>query len=265
MATRIVAATLFQIALALICLPAFSAEYSIEEKYVLSLSGTIAPGDAERLAAYFMTQKVITAIHLNSPGGDLKEALRIAELVKNAGVRVSVKGGSICASSCFFIFIAGTDRTAAPAADDGSYPKRASKKFGYVGIHRPYFAKSGGDRSSAKQQEAMMAQAKEYLASRGVAQHLIDLMMSRPSNDIYWLSERDLDAIGPYDPGDEENLIRRCKYKRAEKVVEENWTDDQRSRLSECEVDYWMESYGVKQLLLTKRLSNGWRPWISKR
>ena len=261
---RNLAVNLLLITLTLIGHPALSADYALEKKYVVSLSGKITPGDAERLAAYFMTQRVINTIYLNSPGGDLNEALRIAELVKSGGVRVSVKSGSICASSCFFIFIAGTDRTAATAADDGSYPKKASKKFGYVGIHRPYFAKSDGDRSSAKQQEAMMAQAKSYLASRGVAQHLIDLMMSRPSNDIYWLSERDLEAIGPYDPGDEENLIRRCNYKRIAKIVEENWSDDQVNRLLECESDYWMESYGVKQLLLTEKLSKGWRPWKTK-
>ena len=53
-----------------------------------------------------------------------------------------------------------------------------------------------------------------YLSNANVPQRLIDLMMSRPSNDIYWMTDDDIEQLGAYSPGLEELLISRCGYSR---------------------------------------------------
>lgn len=63
---RTIVVDLLMAAIALTGNAALSAEIEIEKKYLLSLSGKIIAGDAERLAAYFMTQKFINKISLLS-------------------------------------------------------------------------------------------------------------------------------------------------------------------------------------------------------
>lgn len=39
-------------------------------------------------------------------------------------------------------------------------------------------------------------------------------MMSRPPNDIYWLTSADFEEVGEYSPEVEELLIKKCDYVR---------------------------------------------------
>jgi ATP-dependent protease ClpP protease subunit len=56
------------------------------EKFRLNIVGEIRPGDAERVAQSAIDQvtknrKKIASVWVNSPGGDVAEAIRIADLV----------------------------------------------------------------------------------------------------------------------------------------------------------------------------------------
>jgi len=59
-----------------------------------------------------------------------------------------------------------------------------------------------------------MRQVQNYLESQMVSRRLIDLLMSRPSNDIYWMTDDDFEELGEYRPEVEEFLIKRCGYVR---------------------------------------------------
>jgi hypothetical protein len=59
-----------------------------------------------------------------------------------------------------------------------------------------------------------MRQVQNYLEQQMVSRRLIDLMMSRPSNDIYWLTAADFDELGEYSPQVEELLVQKCAYVR---------------------------------------------------
>ena len=192
--------------------------------------------------------------------------MRIAELVKNMHIDVKVAKGGYCVSACFFVFLEGNFRTSSSANDDGSLPPQAKREKirGFVGIHRPYLKSPSSDLSSTKKQEEMMRKVRGYLASKAVPQHLIDEMMARPSNDIYWLKERDSELIGELNAGDEEALIARCGFKRIAVRINENWSDDRENRLSECESDYWIEQYHPLQHEFMAKLRTGWRPWSGK-
>ena len=83
-------------------------------------------------------------------------------------------------------------------------------------------------------------------------------MMSRPSNDIYWLTEADLREIGEYPPEIEEFLIQKCGYNRnavfnprssAERVGALN--------ASVCTSGILSEAHRTS----IARLRQGWRPY----
>lgn len=233
------------------------------EKSSLYLQGEIRQGDAERLASLAKDSKIIVNIKVNSPGGDLAESLLIANLIKDLHISVRVVNGGYCVSSCFFLLLEGYERYFQAYSDSGILPSQFEREnfMGFVGIHRPYFKSSSGSVESSKMQNEMMLKVRGYLASKTVPQYLIDEMMARPSNDIYWLKVHDEDLIGDINPGDEEALINKCGYKRIHVQSKERWSGEKTSKLIDCMNDYWEEQYYPLQLKFIAKLRTGWRPW----
>lgn len=244
--------------MAQLCQPAFASEISIlpDQNNSFLLSGEIQKGDAERLAKALMlvnSNSLGAVLSLDSPGGDVEESLHIASLVKALHLNIIVAGGGTCASACFFIFLAG-DAHFAIWPDNGRMPKLG---LGYIGLHRPYLKldptmRNGSIDAEARQHDVMQIIG-AYLRNQDVPQRLIDLMMSRPSNDIYWMTEEDIKQLGQYSPGREELLISRCGYSR------------------HLSADIWSEcAYTAFPDLIQERLTNrerlreGWRPWLQQ-
>lgn len=114
----------------------FASEISFplsDQSNIILLSGEIQKGDAEKLAkaAMLLVNPFYPnggVLFLDSPGGDIEESLKIASLVKALHLNTIVAGRrtlayvdkshdqsisesplhhEICASACFFIFLAG--------------------------------------------------------------------------------------------------------------------------------------------------------------
>jgi hypothetical protein len=242
--------------------PTSGATYEYE-RGIVKLSGKISKGDAESLVKIMISKSPLFGIELDSLGGDLNEAMKIVSLVKGAHYDTSVTAGGYCASSCFFIYLAGVRRAASGALPEDGVPPRdpAKEMLGFIGVHRPYFKDVEGTAASARKQEAMMLEVKGYLSNQGVSQSLIDEMMSRASNDIYWLSPKDIERIGEYAPGDQEALISKCGYKSQRQRREEKWDKDRRNALVDCSAHYVADTYMDDQSAYVRRLKVGWRPW----
>lgn len=250
----------------------------------LLLSGEIQKGDAEKLAKILvLSHPFVTHLYLDSLGGDVEEALRIASLAKALHLTTVVASGGTCASACFFIFLAGDSRTALGAIDG----RMKKSSFGYIGLHRPHLksdpAKKSGSKDAETRQHEVMKKTGTYLRDEDVPQRLIDLMMSRPSNDIYWMTQDDIDQLGSFSPGYEELLISRCGYngnmiqdgvtamvmarQRGDSALaarEEERLKASARALGHCEAsafpDLMQESFTN-----TERLRNGWRPWLKSK
>lgn len=231
--------------------------------HTLNLSGEFKHGDADHMASLIAQEPEINFFDINSLGGDLIEAIRIADLIRGLHVPVYVVQGGYCISACFFIILEGQQRVFMPANEDGTLPPHANHErwYGFVGIHRPYLTSPSGDIASTKEQEDMMRKARSYLASKAVPQHLVDEMMARPSNDIYWLKENDAQLIGEYSPGDEEALIAKCGFKRFRQRDDENWSKEREGRMNNCVAHYWFDQYSPLQRQFIAKLRTGWRPW----
>lgn len=91
---------------------------------VLLLHGTFGSGSTERVRRVLDASPGIRTVALSSPGGRLREASDIANLVRRRGLDTYVD--TRCESACTFVFLAGKDRAATPNAR--------------IGFHQPSFA-----------------------------------------------------------------------------------------------------------------------------
>lgn len=214
-----------------------SAEISILRPGDILVVGLITKGDAEKLKNTIRTHKGgIFAISLDSPGGDVAEAIQMAELIKPLYLMVRVAPGRRCASACLFPWLVGTSRTATAPENVQRFTKLGLQPAGTLGIHRPYL--QNFDSVSNKQSE-VMRQVQTYLESQMVPRRLIDLMMSRPSNDIYWLNSKDLQEVGDYRPEVEEFLINKCGYTRpTDSAFARGLNGEQIVKAMKCTEDY---------------------------
>ena len=176
------------------------------KKVAVLLKGEILPGDHERLIQFAVHNNIDLANEnfiLSSPGGDVLEALKVGELVKNLYVTVWVGPDTgQCASACFIIFASAVSRHALA---------------GLVGIHRPYVDRTQLRLLSPKNAEAQenkaLLDAENYLHQLRVPSYLVDKMFQHASSEIYWLSNEDLvSELGTRPAWYEEFLIARCGF-----------------------------------------------------
>ncbi len=191
-------------------------------------------------------------IYLASPGGDLIEAMKIGRLVRKLRLETHVpsdvppvpdllppdrqkieairkkaeadlkdykailkdaKANYMCASACFFIFVAGIDR------ERNIWPP-------VLGIHRPYLSEADLKRLSGNQVIASAGQMRtvveDYLKEMGVPVKYADLMFSIPKDQVRLIDEDDfVSDFEGYIPELQDWLDAKCnKLTDVEKVVD---------------------------------------------
>lgn len=223
----------------------------------LELRGGIRPGDATKLIRILTDPEHLDVynsgfLKLNSPGGDVLEALSLVKVLKLWMAEVEVEKHAICASACFLVWIG----TPIHHASDAS-----QKEVTTIGLHRPYFSKaaylSKDVRSVESAQVEAMDLVKRYLARHNLPQYLVDAMLSRASNDIYFLTPTDIERVGPHAPYMEEIVIAECgtswrKVRRDMKIQMDQSTSS--SRASDA-VQTWLAFLGcVQRTAKTRRL-----------
>ena len=179
----------------------------------VTLNGPIIKGDVQKLIEIITKfENSAAAIFLNSPGGDVDEAILIGEVVRAARLDTYVQPGMTCASACFYIWINGADRQMFV----GGLSKRTGtvRPDGRIGLHRPYLSGIENSAQSVGEQARAMQYVKAYLANKLIPSRLIDLMISRASNRVYWLTHEDVEDIGSVPPDLEEVYIAHCKDNR---------------------------------------------------
>lgn len=171
---------------ALVGSAAVAAELSIvtlkDDIIILALGGDVAAGDTEAAEALIKTvndgDRLISAVRLDSPGGSLAEAVKLAGLIRRAKLPTIVAAGSHCASACFIVFAAGNEKFASYEAAIGVHG--VSDKFG---------------RETAQTEEATIAMAR-FASGFGVPPRIIGRMLTTHAHQIAWLTPDDLRAMG---------------------------------------------------------------------
>jgi hypothetical protein len=149
-----------------------------DDSVEISVSGTIASGDADLVAARIKAAtdagKLVTSVRLNSDGGNLLEGVRLAAVVRSAKLSTNVGQNATCASACFLVFAAGDPKSAYIHAR--------------IGVHG---ASEEGNES--RKATVAMARIAEELT---VPSSIIRRMVNTPPNDMTWLSLNDLRLMG---------------------------------------------------------------------
>lgn len=182
------------------------------------MHGPVVEGDAKKLLLILSVKPKTSDFYrwlvLDSPGGDVREALNLAKVVRDAMLRtqnytaaaqVASSGREVyvCASSCVIVFMAGVERNFQTIK-------------GGIGLHRPYLSgtyKGNTPGSSlAEMQQQAMNTVREFFVSERMPQRLIEEMMNRSSREIYWITKSDRLDIPSISAWFEEMLIAHCNY-----------------------------------------------------
>lgn len=150
-------------------------------RVVITISGDIQIGDTDVFKAAIKTAndtgKLVNSIRLNSPGGNLLEGVKLAEVVKFAKMATNVGHNATCASACFLLFAAGEAKYANYTAQ--------------IGVHGA--SEKGAESSVSGTATISMARVAKDL---GVPSSIIGRMVVTPPSDMVWLSPGDLQSMG---------------------------------------------------------------------
>lgn len=149
-------------------------------KVVIAATGEIIPGDLDRLAATIErlppTLRIV-GYSLDSPGGNLLEAEKIANGIHRMQTTVGVLGQARCVSACFLLFAAGATKLTDPTA--------------LIGVHSA--SEAGGENTESLALTTAMARD---VAELGVPPGIIGKMVTATPGQVEWLTQRDLASMG---------------------------------------------------------------------
>ncbi len=196
---------------------------AVEDQPMIMLSGVIEPGDADKLERFiYINQKSLRTypqerivVYLNSPGGDVEEAKKIAVTLREIMADARVYSNMVCASSCFLLYV--------------NAPMRGN--IGTVAVHRPFLSpekdKTLSAAEAARVHDKIYRSVEKWLRDRLVPQSIIEKLLSAPSTKAYVLTLEDLAAIGDRSPWYEEWLLARCPdFLEADKEAKEAFAQD---------------------------------------
>ena len=172
------------------------------------LEGKIEAGDFDKFKSFLLNGNNPVEIYLASPGGVLAEAMKIGLLIRTLKLSTVVpskvltnqsrelaaaqhdlkdpKADYMCASACFFIFVAGIHRSS-----DGYGPA-------ILGIHSPSLSESALNKLSFDQVAAVdnrtRTSIENYLKMMDVPAKYAEDMFSVPKGKIQWIRNDEFEA-----------------------------------------------------------------------
>ncbi len=193
------------------------------------MEGEIVAGDYERfMALYKEYGSGISPLYLYSKGGNVDESLKLGTQIRKLRLetraawwdtgrepivttQIDNKENSVCASSCFLLYVSGIKRLG-----------------NYLAIHRPYLprdeARKLSDVEYINLQKELTRRVKAYLEEMEVSQFWIDHMFAASSQDYYMPSMNEasnsiyhLMGLSPFV---EEVVLTKCvKNQRVDEVL----------------------------------------------
>jgi hypothetical protein len=158
---------------------------------VLSVTGTIMPGSAEAFATEVESYaEYVKTVALDSPGGSVRDALAMGQLIREKGFATLVAAGSLCASSCPLVFAGGEERVAAPASAIAVHQIYAATPSDSTMASR--LAAAGNAMSDA---QTMTAEISRYLIAMGIDPEVWIRALETPPDRLSYFSPDDLTRL----------------------------------------------------------------------
>lgn len=146
------------------------------------LTGTIAPGDAERIAGRIAgLEDRPDRVVLNSSGGSVADALALGRGIRAAGMDTAMRASDICLSACPYILAGGVTRDVAEGAR--------------VGVHQHYFGENTllPAFTAVSSIQRGQGEVMRYLDEMGVDPMVMSHALVTPPDEIYLLLPEELE------------------------------------------------------------------------
>jgi hypothetical protein len=140
----------------------------------------------------------LSIIHLTSHGGEVPAALDIGRMIRNRWLMTVTR--DICNSACFFIWAAGTKRSAFS---------------GTLGLHRSFYdwnsLRKFEEESIGSDYERTVRRNKAFLEQMNVPDRYFDIIMRTSSRRQYYLTPKEIDDLR-FTPLVEELILHKCGW-----------------------------------------------------
>ena len=142
--------------------------------------GPIVAGDLDRLQAalgMLLTTDKLIGLVLDSPGGSIAEAEKVAGFISTNHLAVAVLGTGECSSACFLLFAAS--------------PSRFAERAALIGVHSA--TRDGIETTDAMAATTIMARD---AAAYGVPNSIVGKIVTTAPQRLSWLTPTDLTSMG---------------------------------------------------------------------
>lgn len=188
-----------------VCLPAAAADILAYQRGVL-IQGPIGKGDYARLIEFVRQPdnygRFARMVYLDSSGGDVVEAIKIAHLLDKSYAATHVASGARCYSACFILWMSGVTRHVSSGAT--------------LGVHRIHVQAKEGHIDQQSAYVSQIARAVEnYMSGLGTPRAILDKMNATAPADLFvisprWLAEQHLLTAVSYRLGFIDAAQARC-------------------------------------------------------
>jgi hypothetical protein len=166
------------------------------EVNAIQLKGKIDDGDTFDLKVYLsnLPKKPLVVVYLNSPGGNLREGMRLGRFFFDNKIETSVETKTACASACALAFLGGRDGTTGKP----HRTKAANSGLGFHSFSREFDNKSysADDLKVVVQQtQTQVFLVADYLKSIGADRDIVRLMLKAQANQMNYISNDEALAL----------------------------------------------------------------------
>lgn len=181
-----------------------AAEISLRSPHGITISGKIEAGDYDKLKNFLLDENNLenftSLVELNSPGGNVDEAIKISNLLKMGFAKVAVLKGDVCFSSCFLIYAGGVQRIL----------------LGKLGVHRlSLIDNEVSVKNNEKIVDPKSKDVENFLLSMGIPRKIIDKMNETSPADLFtidlaYLNQEKLVYAMEYQPNFIDVVEKQC-------------------------------------------------------
>ena len=197
-----VAATVVTLALGSLAQPAGAIEISKHASdsadiNAIQLKGRVDDGDTFDLQVYIgnLPKKPTIVVYLNSPGGNLREGMRLGKFFFDNKIETAVETKTACASACALAFLGGRDG----ATGKPHRTKASNSGLGFHSFSREFDkdkSYSADDMKTVVQQtQTQVFIVAEYLKSIGADPDIVRLMLRAQANQMNFISNDEALAL----------------------------------------------------------------------
>jgi hypothetical protein len=165
---------------------------------IVVLRGEIEPGDTARVEQTIRLAGAVEEVWLASPGGSLREGLRLGRFFRRHGLPARVPDDAVCASACVYAFAGAPLRRVAGTARLGVHMSSLSQNVEMLSAVTDAIAKHGAAGAEFVVRHIEQASARaaseqaSFLVEMSISLRLMTPVIATPHDDIYWLSSAEM-------------------------------------------------------------------------